>query len=213
MSHPFTRRVSARLSLGLISSVSLLCASVASAGIHTWRVREVFSNASGTIQYVELIESQTAGVGAETGAANSNITSSTKSTSWTGKTVTTPTGQKSFLIASQSFADLPGAPAPDAIIPAGSMPFFNPAGDTITFAGGVDLWTFGAVPTNGVSSLDKSTGVGTNTPKNRLGASGTVNAAAASAVPSVSSWMAAGLVSALCAMGAFVLRRRAATIG
>ena len=208
MSHSFTRGLAARLSLGLASAASLFGASVASAGIHTWRVKEVFSNASGTIQFVELIESQAAGAGAELGVAATSITSNLKSTNWSGATVTTPTGQKSFLIASATFAALPGAPTPDAIIPVGSMPFFNPAGDTITFAGGIDSWTFGAVPTNGVNSLDRATGAGTNSPKNRLGATGTVNAAPAP-VPSVSFWMAAGLVSALCAMGAVALRRRA----
>ncbi|MBY0399525.1 hypothetical protein K2X89_04470, partial [Myxococcota bacterium] len=159
-----------------------------------------------------LIERQSAGVGAETGVASSSITSTLKSTSWTGATVALPTGGKSFLIASASFAALPGAPTPDAIIPAGSMPFFNPAGDTITFAGGIDAWAFGAVPTNGTSSLDRDAGVVTNSPKNRNGATGSVNANPAP-VPSASFWMAAGLVSAMAAMGAFALRRRAGLIG
>ncbi len=207
----FKRPSSFLVSAGLFATLSLT-APVATAGIHTWDVKEVFTNASGTIQYIELIERQASGVGAETGVANSSITSNARSQSWTGVTVPAPTGQKSFLIASASFAALPGAPAPDVIIPVGSMPFFNPAGDTITFAGGIDAWTFGAVPTNGTNSLDRDSGVGTNTPKNRNGATGTVNANPAP-VPSASFWMAAGLVSALAAMGAFALRRRAGVIG
>ncbi|MBK7948328.1 MAG: hypothetical protein IPK00_06205 [Deltaproteobacteria bacterium] len=211
MIRAFEHRSSFPIALGLLAGVAL-GSSVATAGIHTWDVKEVFSNASGTIQYVELIERQTAGVGAETGVANSSITSNTRSQSWTGVTVPAPTGQKSFLIASASFAALAGAPTPDVIIPVGSMPFFNPAGDTITFAGCIDACTFGAVPTNGTNSLDRDSGSVTNSPKNRNGATGTVNANPAP-VPSVSFWMAAGLLSSLAAMGAWTLRRRAGAIG
>jgi len=207
----FAPRSSSLLSAGLVASLSLT-ASVATAGIHTWDVKEVFSNASGTIQYVELIERQASGVGAELGVGSSSITSNLKSQNWSGVTVAAPTGQKSFLIASASFAALPGAPTPNVIIPAGSMPFFNPAGDTITFAGGIDAWTFGAVPTNGTNSLDRDLGVGTNTPKNYAGNTGTVNANPAP-VPTASFWMTAGLVSSLAAMGVWVLRRRAGAIG
>lgn len=211
MSRAFAPRSSSLLSAGLVAALSL-SASVATAGIHTWDVKEVFTNASGTIQYIELIERQANGVGAELGVGASSITSNSKSHSWSGVTITAPTGQKSFLIASASFAALPGAPTPNVIIPAGSMPFFNPAGDTITFAGGIDAWTFGAVPTNGTNSLDRDLGVGTNTPKNYAGNTGTVNANPAP-VPTASFWMTAGLVSALAAMGAWALRRRAGAIG
>lgn len=211
MIRAFEHRSSNLIAVGLLVGVAM-ASSIATAGIHTWDVKEVFSNASGTIQYVELIERQAAGGGAETGVANSSITSNTRTQSWTGVTVPAPTGQKSFLIASASFAALPGAPTPDVIIPVGSMPFFNPAGDTITFAGGIDAWTFGAVPTNGTNSLDRDSGVGTNSPKNRNGATGSVNANPAP-VPSASFWMAAGLLSSLAAMGAWTLRRRANAIG
>lgn len=209
MHSEFKRPSSFVLSTGLVATLSLT-ASVATAGIHTWALKEVFSNASGTIQYVELIETQAAGSGAELGIANSTVTSASKSQSWTGVTVPAPTGQKSFLIATAAFAALPGAPTPDVVLSAGNVPFFNPAGDTISFAGGISSWTFGAVPTNGTSSLDRATGVGTNTPRNRNGATGTVNANPPAPVPSASFWMAVGLVSALAGMGAWALRRRMA---
>ena len=42
---------------GLVSlGISFLVAPGAAAGIHTWDVHEVFSNADGSIQYVELWE-------------------------------------------------------------------------------------------------------------------------------------------------------------
>jgi hypothetical protein len=195
----------------VISAAVAFTASVATAGIHTWDVKEVFSNASGTIQYIELIERQLTG-GAEVGVGSSSITSGTKSHSWSGIPIATPTAQRSFLIASQSFDDLPGSPTPDVIIPSNKMPFFNPAGDTISFNVTTDSWTFGAVPTNGQSSLDRDSGVGGNTPKNYAGTQGSVNANAPP-VPTASFWMAAGLVSTLAALGAWALRRRAGAIG
>jgi len=170
------------LTVGLM----LLHAASASAGIHTWDVVEVFSSADGSIQYVRLLDRGT--TGGETGVGSSSISSSLTSFSWTGS-VTPPTNGRSFLIATAAFAALPGAPAPDVIIPPTSTPFFNTAGDSVTFAA-VDGLTFGAVPTNGVDSLTETspTGpqvVGVNTPENYAGVTGTVDARPPS-VPSVS---------------------------
>lgn len=192
--------------LATVSTVlGFVCApALAQAGIHTWDVKEVFSNASGTIQYIELIDNGTAGF--ETGVGNGSLTSGTQSHSWTNGAVATPTNGRSYLIASASFAALPGAPTPDVIIPVSKMPFFNPAGDTIGFAG-VDSWAFTAVPTNGTQSRDRSLGIITNSPKNYAGTTGSVNANP-TAVPSASLWMATALVTGLLAMGAFVQRRR-----
>ena len=124
MSSRFMHRSAPLLPASLFAAVAL-SASIATAGIHTWDVKEVFSNASGTIQYIELIERQISG-GAETGVGSSSITSGTKSHSWTGITIATPTAQRSFLIASQTFDDLPGSPTPDVIIPADKMPYSEP---------------------------------------------------------------------------------------
>lgn len=198
------------LAVALSGSV-LSFASAAVAGIHTWDVKEVFSNASGTIQYIELIDNGV--TGGEVGVGNGSLTelSFARTHSWANGAVATPTNGRSYLIASQTFANLPGAPTPDVIIPVAKMPFFNPAGDTIGFAG-VDSWTFGAVPTNGTQSLDRLAGVAANSPKNYAGSQGSVNAAPAP-VPSVSPWMVTGLVAAMGALGVVVLRRRAQAIG
>jgi hypothetical protein len=152
----------------------------AQAGIHTWDVNEVFSNADGTIQFVELWEAN--GTPGETGVGNGTITSNTQSHSFGNGAVTAPTTNKHYLIATPDFAALPGAPTPDEILPVGKVPFFNKAGDTVAF-GGFDSFAFGAVPTNGTDSLHKLTGVGVNTPTNYAGVSGTVNAAGPPSVP------------------------------
>lgn len=174
---------------------ALLAASIASAGIHTWDVREVFSNASGTIQYVELFDAGTGGF--ETGVSGGTISSGTQTHTWSSPAVAPPTNGKSYLIASATFAALPGAPTPDAIIPVGKMPFFNVLGDTVSF-GPYDSFVFGAVPTDGINSLTDGLGVGVATPKNYAGGV---------RVPTASFWMTAALFTSLAAMGIIALRR------
>ena len=143
------------------------------AGIHTWDVNEVFSNADGTIQFVELWEA--AGGAGEVNVGNGSISSDTQTFAFGQGAVTGPTSNKFYLLATQGFADLAGAPTPDAIIPSGSVPFFSPAGDTVDF-GVYDSWNFASAPTNGTDSLDRLTGVGANTPTNYAGETGSVDA-------------------------------------
>ncbi len=185
------------------AALVLLAASTAQAGIHTWDVREVFSNASGTIQYIELFDAGTGGF--ETGVGNGSLTSGSQTHSWSNGAVAPPTNGKSYLIASASFAALPGAPTPDVIIPSNKVPFFNVNGDTIGFAG-VDSWAFGPVPTNGTDSLNRITGVGANTPKNYAGTQGNVNGAPPP-VPTTSISMTTALLASLSALGIVALRR------
>ena len=179
-----------------------LGAGSASAGVHTWDVNEVFSNADGTIQFVELWEAN--GTPGETGVGNGTITSNTQSHSFGNGPVVGPTTNKYYLIATQAFADLPGAPVPDEIIPAGKIPFFATTGDTVAF-GGFDSWTFGAVPTNGTDSLDRLTGVGANSPTNYAGDTGSVDASPAP-IPVSSPMAALVLAAAVLAAGVLLLK-------
>lgn len=165
---------------------TFLFAMSATAGIHTWDVVEVFSNHDGTIQYVELFDFGAGGT--ETGVGNGSITSTAQSHNWANGPVTGPTNGKSYLIATAGFAALPGAPVPDVIISAGSVPFFSIAGDTVTFQNG-DALTFGAVPINGTDSFNETGGAAPNSPKNYAGTQGSVNAGGPPAVPSVSTPM------------------------
>lgn len=151
-----------------------LPAAVAHAGAHTWDVNEVFSNADGTIQFIELREAN--GTPNEVGLGGKVI-----SADGTGRTFTivgnvaAPTTNRHFLLATQSFADLPGAPTPDRIIPPSSLPFFNLAGDTVRYAT-LDAWAFGAVPTDGLNSMNRTgTAVRPNSPTNYAGQSGSVD--------------------------------------
>ena len=142
-----------------------------SAGIHTWDVSEVFSNADGTIQFVELHEAN--GGNGEGGVGNGSISSNTESFSWSNGAVPN-TANRFYLVATQAFADLPGVPAPDAIIDPGSVPFFDSAGDEVSFVV-YDTCTFGAVPVDGVNSYDCIAEVtGASTPTNYAATPGSI---------------------------------------
>ncbi|MCH8137768.1 MAG: hypothetical protein IH926_02240, partial [Proteobacteria bacterium] len=83
--------------------------------------------------------------------------------------------------ATADFAALPGAPAPDFIIPAGSVPFIGIGVDeTIKYcpACGYDTFSFlaGALPTDGINSLSFDLSTSTNSPTNFAGDSGSVDA-------------------------------------
>ena len=136
-----------------VNALLLAAAATAWAGAHTWDVNEVFSNASGTIQFVELREANN--TPNETGLPGNNLTSNAETFLIPGPALTPPTSNKFFLIATPDFAALPGAPTPDRILPAANIPFFATGGDTVTY-GPYDSLVFGPVPTNGIDSLRRN---------------------------------------------------------
>lgn len=199
-----------RLSLALatprlVALGALLClaAAPAAAGIHTWDVREVFSNADGTVQFVELFD---AGAGGnEVNVGNGSLTTSLGSFSWSNGPVAPPTNGRRYLIATPAFAALPGAPTPDVIVAPANVPIFENTGDTVSF-GSFDSMTFGAVPTNGTDSLDDVAGVGANSPTNYAGVTGSVDASAQPVPLSSPQWVFL-LVASLLTLAIVLLRR------
>jgi hypothetical protein len=161
--------------LSALPAVALLslCAQATPLGSHSWDWTEAFSNADGTIQFIELREC--CGGANEGGVPGHAVSSNSTSFVLPGAPLIPPTTNKHYLIATQAFANLPGAPAPDAIIPAGSTPFFSAAGDSITYMPW-DTWNFGAVPTDGINSLKRSGAVSANDPTNYAGMTGSVDA-------------------------------------
>lgn len=162
------------------SAVALLGAAISAfAGGHTWRVNEIFSNADGTIQFIEVKESL--GGAGETATAGHNVTSNTRSFTITSN-VTAPTSFRTLLLATPGFVGLPGAPTPDYVFPAGSVPFLSTAGDTIRYVP-YCTYTFGAgiLPTDGVNSITINTHeahaitIGPNSPTNYAGQTGSIN--------------------------------------
>ena len=187
--------------------MGLLPASAAHAKNHLWRFTEVFSNAAGNIQFIEMQEC--CGADEETEMSATSITSNTGTYNFPNN-LSGPTGHRWLLAATQGFARLPGAPVPDYIMP---DRFFNPAGDTLRYRGVTDMIQFaaGQLPTDGVHSLQRDLQTGTttvaaNTPINFAGQSGTVNAA--TPVPAAAPLVLIAMAIALVGIGVVHLRRR-----
>jgi len=146
------------------------------AGAHTWDVNEIFSNADGTIQFIELRE--TGGGDFETGVPSAFIVSNANNYDIPPPNLVGPTGFRLLLFATDGYAALPGAPTRDYEIPAN---FFSVGGDTIQYSP-YDSVTFapGTLPTDGIHSLNRSgvssLAVGVNSPTNYAGDDGSVNA-------------------------------------
>jgi hypothetical protein len=187
--------------------LGLLPASTAHAKNHLWRFTEVFSNAAGTIQFIEMQEC--CGADEETQMGSTSITSNSATYNFPND-LSGPTGHRWLLVATQGFAHLPGAPAPDYIMPNG---FFNPAGDVLRYRGVTDMIQFaaGELPTDGIDSIQRNlqtgvTTVGANSPIDFAGQSGTVNAA--TVVPAAAPLVLTTIALALLGIGVVYLRRR-----
>jgi hypothetical protein len=123
------------------------------AGSHLWRINEVFSNADGTVQFVELHEIM--GADQEWFLTHCPLESIAMDKIFAfPENLTEPTGNKYLLLATTAFTACPGAPTPDYIIPDG---FFSAAGDTLWYgpAQNYDNFVFqaGDLPVDGVNSI------------------------------------------------------------
>jgi len=151
-------------------AAAILFAQSADASFHLWQITEIFSNADGTMQYIELTTSasgQNFLSGHQVTASQAGATHSfTLPTNLPGDT----TNHK-FLIGTQGFASL-GSVTPDYVVPNGFL--FQPNG-SVDFAG-VDVVTYNALPTNGVSALDRAGNIVVNAPTNFGGDTGTIGA-------------------------------------
>jgi hypothetical protein len=146
----------------------------AQAGFHLWQVKEVFTNADGSVQFIEMFDSFTP----EQFLTDQNI----KAESTVGSVTTTKffsfdhdldttnhsTAARHALIATPGFGSLPGGVTPDYLLnPATDGVLFNPNADSIkiTFLGSGDSMTFtgASLPKDGVHSLTDA-GASTNPP-------------------------------------------------
>ena len=150
-----------------------MAAADARASFHTWRIAELYSDAAGVVQFVELREASSADF--QDQFAGKLLTSQQGSTT---RTYTFPTNlansstaNRRLLIATAAFAAL-GIVTPDFVVPA---PFLFVGGGTLDFAS-VDSLTYSALPTDGVRSLDRSGSTLINSPTNYSGQSGSIAA-------------------------------------
>lgn len=140
-------------------------AALAGADNHNWVINEVFSSADETVQFIELFNAD----------KDEHVLTETSISTSSGSFFAFPTNLPSsatenrrVLLATAAFAAIPGAPTPDYIIPAG---FLQRTGDTLTYPATPDSLSFGALPADGVTSINGSGAAGTNSPTNFAGQS------------------------------------------
>jgi hypothetical protein len=151
----------------------IACASFAGSAhgfAHLWQITEVYTNSSGTLQFIELFD---ANFGEEFTAGQSinvsNIGFSQTNTFTFPGNLTPPTANKHMLLGTAGI-QAAGAPAPDFIIPSGFL--FQAGGDISFFGANSDSYT--ALPTDGSLARIWQGGNATNTPTNYAGQSGTI---------------------------------------
>jgi len=154
----------------------LLISRSAPAASHQWRFNEIFTNADGTVQFIEMKEC--CGFTDEFFLEDKWLRGDVSTHQYTFPSsldTGSNTALKYVLIATQDFADLPGAPTPDYIMPDG---FLTVTGDTLRYwfyAPAVMTYTTGQLPTDGVTSLRVNGSTGVNSPTNYAGDSGSIN--------------------------------------
>ncbi len=173
--------------LAFLASAALLAPS-ANAGFHLFDIQEVYSNADGSVQFIELF---TPNSGQQV-VNNLTITLQVATTAAVLNTFTfpnangpSPTTNKTYLIGTANLSTLYGV-TPDYILPADFLQvgtgFSN---KRINFAGGTDIVNLFNLPLDGIGSLDGlTTNVGTTaaatavnsqaTPKNFAGSTATI---------------------------------------
>jgi len=198
-------RTSKALVMATVAVVACLglFASRAEATFHLWAIVQVYSNASGSVQFIEL-QQPSSEFDDERFVGGLSLTDSALAHSFTfpANLPAAPVANQRFLIATPGYAALKGVPAPDYTLAAND--FFSTSGDTLTYAGGVNSLTFSGsqLPTNGVDALFRAYGASTfttgkNSPTNFAGQTGSVSVPEPATV---------GVVAV--AMGLGLLRRR-----
>ena len=185
----------ARLCMALLLGVSVS----AQAAFHLWKISEIYSNADGSVQFIEL----TALAAGQQFIAGHRITSSqggqvksfTFPTSLPGDTAVGAGGgyyggeeieYKSMLIATQGFAAL-NIVEPDYIVPNG---FVFTTNGTINFAENADIVNYPSLPTTGGLSINAGGTPILNSPMNFAGQTGSIAAAAAGPLNYSDMWWA-----------------------
>jgi hypothetical protein len=189
----------------LVAGLLMVASSSSQGAHHLWRLTQLFSARGGDVQFVQLF------VNAD-GEANVGAFSLTPSGGTPFAFVTnlpsTSTANTWILLGTPAYAKLPGAPAPDYIIPSN---FFSSGGGTMNYAG-VDNWAYGTVPTDGTHSLMRDGSTPVNSIVNFAGVTGSVTALAAPTVPAATGWSLALLIGALLLVGSGLLRKRTARL-
>ena len=161
-----------RLLRAALAALSLAPA-IAAATFHTFVIDQVYSNATGTIQFVVLREASNAN--GQQFLAGHELTASrggeSRTFEFAGNLPSNATAGRRALIATEGFAAL-GIVTPDYVIPNGFL--FRPGG-TVDFAG-VDSLTYSVLPDDGVTALDGNGNPRSNVATNFAGVAASVTA-------------------------------------
>jgi serralysin len=160
------------LTVCLVLLATLIGHERAEAGSHLWRFNEVFSNADGTVQFIEMQEC--CGSTIERALGDKWILAVGADHQYTfPNNISGDTSHKYLLLATQGYADLPGVPVPDFIIPDGFLPV---DGETLEYwLYSAATWTYGPLPTDGVTSMQQDGSTDVNSPTNYAGETGMVD--------------------------------------
>jgi len=172
--------------------------STAQASFHKWEITELFSNADGSIQFIELFTPDDDQELLNTDPDVAQLSSISIDGSSTNLMASFPndlpsalTANKSFLIATAGFQGLAGAVTPDYIMSDG---FLFTGGGTVDFGPGVSEVIHGFLPTDGILSLNATGITGTNSPTNFAGAVGSIDVSAVVPVPAAAWLFCSGLI-------------------
>jgi hypothetical protein len=150
-----------------------LAAGSAAASFHLMSMNELYSNADGSVQFLEM----TALAPAQQFFGGHTLTVTQGGAT---HTFTVPanlpgdTSGRRVLFATQSFAAL-GIVTPDYIVP---DHFFFAGNGTVTWAEGADRWIYSSLPSDGQHSLNRNGSTAVNSPQNFSGATGSVSGTA-----------------------------------
>jgi hypothetical protein len=153
-----------------VGAAASLIGPQAQAAFHLWNIREIYTDASGTYQFIEFFCSTSS----QNFLGGQSITV-TPTGGGAPHTFTIPsnlagdTANHAFLIATAA-ADAAGAPTPDFVLPPN---FLFPGGGTISFFG-ANGGTYTALPTDGNLSRTWADGNAVNSPVNFAGQVGLV---------------------------------------
>ncbi len=159
----------------VVFCASTMFATPASASAHLWNLQELYSNSSGTLQFIELFTTSTGQSNFVTprSIAVSNVGATLTNTYNVLPLVTLPgsTANRSLLFGTAGI-QAAGGPAPDFIIPNG---FLFTAGGSINYFGAGD-GPYTSLPTDGIASRiwGGSSNNAINSPTNYAGQTGVV---------------------------------------
>jgi serralysin len=146
------------------------------ATFHLWQISQVYSNASGSVQYIDFF--LPSAPDNEQFLGGRALTSSLHTLTFGANLPSMPVPGQHFLVGTPGFASLANV-TPDYTFPeVPGTPFFNLNGDTINYAS-VDSFTFPsggipALPHDGIHALNRNGTTSLNAPTNFAGRIGFV---------------------------------------